>query len=178
MPSSRYQIRRFWLIGCSLLLVLLAACSASSPSSSQVAKGSPQDSTPTKSLAAPLGAPGCQPPSSLHTSAAKFPEVQGTATGVQLWALLFTVPLVSPGKEIKIVWRMTGAGPLHLSTRGPRGTQARLTFGPEEHGGSNWNRPGDEWGTGFIFPVVGCWDLHATRGSASGDVWLVVQQAS
>jgi hypothetical protein len=26
----------------------------------------------------------------------------------------------------------------------------------------------------FTFPVTGCWDLHATRGNASGDVWFKI----
>ena len=32
-----------------------------------------------------------------------------------------------------------------------------------------------EGGSGFIFPEMGCWDIHATDGSASGDVWLLVK---
>jgi hypothetical protein len=177
MPSNKHHpLISFGLIGCSLLLILLTACSATP--SSPVAKGSPQVSTATTLPSAPLGAPGCQPPSSLHASTEGFPEVQATATGVQLWALLFTHPPLHARQEIKIVWRMTGAGPFHVSTRGPHSMPAHPTFGPEAHESSNWNRPGEEWGTGFIFPVAGCWDLHASRGKASGDVWLVVQQAA
>jgi hypothetical protein len=40
---------------------------------------------------------------------------------------------------------------------------------------ASWNRPGDEWGTGFVFPEAGCWDLRLVRTSGSGDVWLVAR---
>jgi hypothetical protein len=34
--------------------------------------------------------------------------------------------------------------------------------------------PEDEWGSSFIFPVAGCWDIHASRGNLSGDILLMV----
>src|SRR5450755_65841 len=172
MVSRGNHSLRCWLICCSLILMLLAACSTNSPVSSSVTKGS----SPIAVQGAPLGAPGCQPPSPIHAASSQgLPETQGTAMGAQLWALFFAGMPIHPKQEIKIVWRMTGSGSFHLSTHGPHGMSARPTFGPEEHGSSNWNRPGDEWGSGFIFPVAGCWNLHATRGTASGDVWLMVQ---
>ncbi|HKF38789.1 MAG TPA: hypothetical protein VKB35_17980 [Ktedonobacteraceae bacterium] len=76
---------------------------------------------------------------------------------------------------MKIVWRMTGSGSFTVVALGPQGMNVPPSQGPIAHLGSNWNRPGDEWGTVFYFPVAGCWDLHATRGTSSGDVWLVVQ---
>jgi hypothetical protein len=70
---------------------------------------------------------------------------------------------------------MTGTGDLKLIALGPQGQQVRPTFGPEFHLGSNWtDHPGEEWGSGFNFPVPGCWDIHATRDDASGDVLLVL----
>jgi hypothetical protein len=44
----------------------------------------------------------------------------------------------------------------------------------EKHGGSNWARPGTEWGTAFKFPTAGCWDLHVTGGKTVGDVWVII----
>jgi hypothetical protein len=75
---------------------------------------------------------------------------------------------------LKIVWRMTGTGPLSVTFRAPDGERHRLTFGPEQHGASSWDRPGDEWGTGFKFTSAGCWHIHLARTDASGDVWLDV----
>ena len=62
---------------------------------------------------------------------------------------------------------------VELLTLGPN-HQVPSSWGPDRHLGSNWNRPGAEWGTGFTFPVAGCWDLHATSDNAFGDVWLKI----
>ena len=78
--------------------------------------------------------------------------------------------------ETKIVWRMTGSGSFHIAARHTDGSMARLTFGPEAHGGSTWVKPGDEWGTGFIFPETGCWRIHAQRADLAGDVYLLVSR--
>jgi hypothetical protein len=78
------------------------------------------------------------------------------------------------GDEEKIVWRMTGTGPLTLEAIGPGGIRRRPIWGPNFHEGSSWNKPGDEWGAGYVFSAPGCWDLHAARGSATGDVWIQV----
>ena len=79
------------------------------------------------------------------------------------------------GDELKIVWRMTGTGPLHVSVTAPNGRRQPLVFGPEAHAVSNYHRPGDEWGTGFRFSGPGCWHVKLTRNSTSGDVWLNVR---
>ncbi|MGP3954444.1 hypothetical protein ACTWPT_00495 [Nonomuraea sp. 3N208] len=105
-----------------------------------------------------------------------FPEVQGTARDAELWGLLFAKgPPLPRGQEVKIVWRMTGQGPLQIKAELPDGTRARLAWGPEEHGGSTWQRPGEEWGTGFVFPKRGCWKIELTRTRGSGHVWLPVR---
>ncbi|MFB9840476.1 hypothetical protein, partial [Actinoallomurus acaciae] len=54
------------------------------------------------------------------------------------------------------------------------GRSRRLAWGPEAHGGSSYQRPGDEWGAGYRFDRPGCWDLHAVRGTATADVWIEV----
>ena len=124
----------------------------------------------------PLGRTDCQPPSPVHSGdgVPAAGEVEGTSSIAELWALLFTSP-IQAGVEVKIVWHMTGTGALSVATVGPEGVSARMTAGPQEHGSSNWHRRGDEWGTAFVFPVAGCWDVHADRSGTAGDVWLVVQ---
>lgn len=77
-------------------------------------------------------------------------------------------------EQVKIVWRMTGSGPLSLTTTSPQGDPVALRWGPEHHGGSTYHRPGDEWGAGYLFPSAGCWHLHAQRAAGSADVWLQV----
>jgi hypothetical protein len=105
-----------------------------------------------------------------------FPEVQGIGRDATIYGLLFlTHPgQVRAGEELKIVWRMTGQGDLTVSYFGPDGRPGVLTFGPEAHSGSSFQRPGDEWGTGFSFDAAGCWRIHLERSVGSGDVWLAV----
>jgi hypothetical protein len=92
----------------------------------------------------------------------------------ELWALLFFEKAQTTA-EVKIVWRMTGTDELFtVQGRHDDGTVILPSWGPEYHEGSNWDRPGDEWGTGFQFPKSGCWTLTATRGTASGEIRLNV----
>jgi hypothetical protein len=122
-----------------------------------------------------LGRPGCRPPSPI-AAGGMGAEVQGTGHGATLYGLIQSAaPLpVRTGQQVKIVWRMTGSGPLRLSATSPQGKPAALQWGPEIHGGSNYDRPGHEWGAGYLFPTAGCWHLHAQRSNASADVWLRV----
>ena len=77
-------------------------------------------------------------------------------------------------QEVKIVWRITGSGELHLTSVAPDGRTHPLQWGPDEHLSSSYQRPGQEWGAGYLFTQSGCWDLHATRGDATADAWLIV----
>ena len=171
----------------ALCLLLLAGCSNAGPApaasaSATSAAGSPAASastptpTPTSVPIGPLGAAGCHPASPMDNSSVG-PEVEGTSN-TSLWALLQStsgVP-VKAGTLVKIVWRMiVSSGDFQVIAIGPQGQRLPPDQGPEAHGGSNWNRPGGEWGTVFnSLPVAGCWDFHATAGDAAGDVWLVV----
>ena len=103
-------------------------------------------------------------------------EIQGTSRNASLWGLALGPGHIPPraGDELKMVWRMTGTGPLRVTLRAPNGTVRPLVFGPERHGASNFDRPGDEWGTGFRFGSAGCWHVHLARTDTSGDVWLDV----
>jgi hypothetical protein len=103
--------------------------------------------------------------------------VEGTSHGATLWGLLM-FPHALParvGDQEKIVWRMTGTGLLTLQAIGPDGRHHQLAWGPDAHQSSNWDKPGDEWGAGYVFTAPGCWDLRAIRGHATADVWIRVE---
>jgi hypothetical protein len=114
---------------------------------------------------------------------AGWPEIRGTTNRGQLWVFGFgasvTPPtpavldgLVSQPYPLKWIWRMTGTGPFRIFAIAPSGTRVNPVWGPDRHGGSNWNHPGGEWGTGWFFWEQGCWRIHATRGKTHGDVFL------
>jgi hypothetical protein len=118
----------------------------------------------------------CPATAQLDGSAA-LPERQGAGDGATLWALFFpTQPVLTAGHGIKLVWRMTGSGDFSISATGPDGTIVKPVWGPEQHSDSTWHRPGEEWGTFWVFPTAGCWTVHATRTSGSGYLVLRVSQ--
>jgi hypothetical protein len=115
----------------------------------------------------------CQP-SPIQTSPTGFSEIQGTMqSDGELWALLF-FGQARANAEVKIVWRVTGAGTFVVEARHEDGTVISPMWGPEFHESSNWERPGMEWGTGFVFPKAGCWTLTGTLGTTSGEIRLAV----
>ena len=162
------------------LALLLGACtSATTNSTGKTAAASPTISPSaigrTTEAARPGGVPGCRPSTPVRRSGTRPPEVQGTASRGELWGLLFlTGDSIRVGDEVKIVWRMTGRGALHLTATAPDGKREPLQWGPEPHEGSNYQRPGDEWGAGYRFTKAGCWTLHAARNDTSADVWVTV----
>ena len=87
---------------------------------------------------------------------------------------MFTSYPIPTQREAKIVWRMTGSGAIALEAIGPQGERISPEWGPEPHTGSNWNRPGDEWGTGFRFPAAGCWNVQVTRDDSVATVGILV----
>jgi hypothetical protein len=160
-----------------LLLSTLVGCTgeAGHPPAhpSQAARATTAASLPAGTA---LGAAGCRPPSPITPGMSGLPQVEGTGRGASLWGLLM-FPNSWParvGDQEKIVWRMTGAGVPQMVAIGPDGTRHQLAWGPAFHLGSNWDKPGDEWGAGYVFTVPGCWDLRAVRGQARADVWLLV----
>ncbi len=156
---SRFQA--LWLITVSIALV---ACV---PALDRLT-AAPAQATPVATQ------PACQP-SPVQPSKNGFPEIQGTMKSAgELWALLF-FDKAQANKEEKIVWRITGTGKqFDIMARHEDGTIIHPIWGPEYHGGSNWERPGDEWGTGFNFPQPGCWTLTVTLGATSGEIRLEV----
>jgi hypothetical protein len=109
-----------------------------------------------------------------------LPETRGTGVnGALLYGLIMPVgglPL-RVGEQIKIVWRMTGNGSLAATATSPSGSPTPLTFGPAQHLSSNYQRPGDEWGTGYLFATPGCWHLHFGRVDTQADAWLEIVTA-
>ncbi|MGH8946355.1 MAG: hypothetical protein ACRDVL_09405, partial [Acidimicrobiia bacterium] len=70
--------------------------------------------------------------------------------------------------EIKIVWRATGEGDVTFQALGPNGSTVTPIWGPESHASSSWDsHPGDEWGTGWVFPEAGCWSVELRRDDGS-----------
>jgi hypothetical protein len=105
----------------------------------------------------------------------RFGDIRGQAAGAALWALPFSTLPFTTGHEVKIVWRMTGSGSPRFTATGPGGADPdALRWGPEEHFDSTWNRPGDEWGTGFRFTDAGCWRITVRRDGSAGSIWVRV----
>ena len=103
-------------------------------------------------------------------------EIAGVGDGATAYGLVFLphpVP-IRAGDDIKIVWRMTGEGDLMVESTSPTGQPGVLTFGPEAHDSSTYTRPGDEWGTGFLFDEPGCWHIHLQRTEGAADAWIDV----
>jgi len=119
----------------------------------------------------------CAAPTRFGKDGAARNEVHAQSANGSVWGLGLGPGSIPPraGDELKIVWRMTGKGPLRVVFSGPDGQRRPLVFGPEGHPRvSTYHRPGDEWGTGFRFASTGCWHIHLARGATTGDVWLDV----
>lgn len=102
-------------------------------------------------------------------------EIRGYGTASLYGLVMLAGP--SPARvneSVKIVWRMTGSGPLRLSAVSPTGRTVRLQWGPDWHLSSNFHRPGEEWGAGYRFVSPGCWRLHAQRTVGEADALLYV----
>lgn len=184
---------------CAALLLAAPACTDDRPIGSRaevsrsitpttsVSTGATLAATPTETAgtpsaspdllaAAPVGRAGCHPASPL-APAQSVPGIETRLTpgGITGWALLWKQPPWAPGEEVKVVWRVSGNGEFAAVARGPEGVEVHPSFGPTRHAGSNYDRPGDEWGVGFILRSPGCWELRATRGKGSASIWLLVE---
>jgi len=175
MATYKKFSNRRWLICILLTTSILTACfSAPTPSITKHTSTSLPTSTPTSQISY-----SCQlQRTPVHPASILGPEIQGVASYSELWALIQSTTGVPPKAKssVKIVWRMTGKGTFSLVALNPQGQHVLPDQGPEAHDGSNWNRPGDEWGSVFTFTTAGCWDLHVSRDGASGDVWLNIVQ--
>ena len=159
------------------LLALVTGCAIAAPPTNS-SQPTASEATPAPILG-PLGAPGCAPASPIGTDSA-FPEVQGTPTqannqtSLYGWIMAKGVPPIRVGVDVKVVWRMPGEGNLRVQLLNPDGAEKALAWGPEEHSGSNYVRPGREWGTGFVLNSPGCWELRLATDTTAAAVWIDV----
>ena len=162
------SVRR--VIAAMAVTVLLAACSSQSSTGPAAEIPDAVSSMRTSTLD---GSGGCPPaPSSLPDT---FIDIEGgSGDHATLYGLLFTAYPIPRGTVAKIAWRMTGTGDLTLSATGPAGSTIKPEW-LEYHGGSSWQRPGTEWGSGLRFTEAGCWTVHARRGSAEATASLLVK---
>ena len=159
--------KRWATVAIALTMTSLSACTSTGPEATRVSP-SPTDSV------GPLGAPGCSPVSPSGDFSA---EIYGTAVNGTVWAWFMAGYPPASGVEDKTVWRVDAPGavgsPVFLLI-GPAGKAGRLSWGPDEHSGSSWDRPGREFGTGLVFTSSGCWDARVTLGKLTGDVYIEV----
>jgi hypothetical protein len=99
----------------------------------------------------------------------RVPNERGT-----IWALAQGQVPPRVGDSLKVVWRVTGSGPLRITFTSPSGKPKALDFGPEPHLVSTFHHPGDEWGAGFGFDAPGCWKIRLAREGARATVQLTV----
>jgi len=150
------------------VLAGLTACTSSPPAPEVAAE-------PSAVTAVPAG-PDCGSSSPARILQPGLAELAGVSTAGELAVLVTRPDALFVGQEVKLIWRVTGAGPLQLSATAPGGADMQpLVWGPTRHPTSTWQRPGDEWGTGYRFTSAGCWRLAATRDGASGYVTLTVR---
>lgn len=124
-----------------------------------------------------LGIPDCKPAAAFHDySGPGVSEVGVDSRRGSFWALFFTAVPPPAGKEIKVVWRMTGSGEFTFRASDADGMVIRPVGTPQPHGvnRSNWIRPGFEVATRFTFPHSGCWRIQVERSDVDGDLWLQV----
>jgi len=152
----------------TVILVLLVACT----SATEVSTAAPATETPTS--VPPTSTPvSCQPSEILESQVA-FGEIQGDMqSDGELWALLFFKAAWAKTEQ-KIVWRITGeGGEFEAQAQSEDGTIIQPVW-KQYHESSTWERPGQEWGTGFNFPASGCWRITITYGETTGTISLDV----
>jgi len=131
------------------------------------------DSVPSESTPV-ITQPVCQP-SQILKSRNDFPEIQGTMdSDGEMWALLF-FDQAHANEDLKIAWRIIGRGlPFTAQAQHEDGAIISPIWGPEFHVSSSWERPGQEWGTGFNFSEPGCWTITVASGETRGEIILHV----
>jgi hypothetical protein len=105
-------------------------------------------------------------PSPIQKSENSFPEIQGTMKSKgEMWALLF-FDTAHAYEDKKIVWRITGTGEeFHAQAQNEAGAIILRIWGPEYHGGSNWERPGQEREQFSIFQNQAVGKLQSLEGN-------------
>jgi hypothetical protein len=140
----------------------------------------PAETTSDRSpdLFTPLGRTGCDPVSPTldwfdgDGPEAGLAEARATSDSIEAWGLLWQTPPLTVDQEIKMVWRATGSGEIRIRAISEEGEVIEPTWGPDIHADSNFDRPGDEWGSAFVFPSPGCWEIVIARGNDTAHVWV------
>ena len=150
------------------ILVLFAACASATEMPTSVPATEISTSIPPTSTLV-----NCQPSEILESQVA-FGEIQGDMQSAgELWALLFFKTAWTKAEQ-KIVWRITGeGGEFEAQAQSESGTLIQPVW-EQYHESSTWERPGEEWGTGFNFPEPGCWTITVTYGETKGTIMLKV----
>ena len=122
------------------------------------------------------------------------PDAMAEPSGdIEVWGLFYPARPPDPGDPVtirpervwapeephsrfgtKVVWRATGDGEFEVSARGPSGRRVDPFF-LEEHAGSQWDRPGGEWGSGWDFDEPGCWTFTVSRGLDTASITVEVR---
>jgi hypothetical protein len=160
----------------SAFVVAVVVCFACTSSSTAV-KGVRSPSPSNAGYLGSIGTAGCKPAATFHFlggGTSGFPEAGVDTSRGSLWALFFNPVPPPANQEIKVVWRMTGAGDFTFKVSDKDGKTVPLVWGPDGHGSSSWNHPGNEVGTGFKFPHSGCWQIHVAKPAVDADLWLEV----
>src|SRR5713226_3725667 len=151
-----------------IIVVITLACTPTSTAGKSVASPSPSGG-----YLGSIGTTGCKPAATFHYLGGAAEAGIDTSRG-SVWALFFTSVPPTANQEIKVSWRMTGAGDFAFQVSDAQGKTVPLVWSPEGHVSSSWNHPGNEVGTGFKFPHSGCWQstspsprLTLTSGSKS-----------
>jgi hypothetical protein len=124
----------------------------------------------------------CAPPSPMSPSVdvgrdRYLTEIMGSGE-FPLYGLLLTPPPLRTDTLIKMVVRFDADSadePIFLARHEARVLQYSR-WGPVDHGfaTSGYDRPGDEWGIGFVFREPGCWTIRVVVGIAVAEFFVEV----
>lgn len=120
---------------------------------------------------AQFGPNTCTRPSPLKVHRPGFVEVTAAVEGGNARAVVMEGRPFLADVEIKMVWKLTGSGPLDLFATGARDVAPHLT----EHSFPGLEGPGDEWAATFTFPKTGCYVLHANRTGTSAYIKIMIR---
>lgn len=149
--------------------LLLAGCSGSD--GEQIAPAEVSPDREVSSGSTPDISPPTQRGRSSCLESARVPPDSALAAnsyGGQVWGL---GGRPTAGEQFKLVVRVGGAGELGATAVAPSGER----FAAEQtlfHPASEWDRPGEEWGTVFSIPAPGCWRFRVSRDGVVGEFTL------
>lgn len=146
------------LVGC-FLLVFLAGCDS--------AKTLGESNSPSRmETHSPTIETKFSGPENCNESTRYPPDdaLRGRTNHGELWGLTWGP---SPNGQLKLVVRVTGSG--ELTSYAVKEGGGRISpFDITQHTGSNFARPGDEWGLWYEFERAGCWKIFIERGNVRG----------